>query len=109
MARLSLFRPNVSTIKDAERVALRWFSIGFVMLGSGFVLTFVLAGRSVGPAVLATGAVIGLGTVIWVALATRYNTVRKTCPRCSASNAVFRGENYFRCAACGFFAVLREM
>lgn len=109
MSRLSLLKPNVSTIKDAERVALRWFSIGFVMLGSGFVLTLVLAGRSIGPAVLAAGAVIGLGTVIWVLLATRYNTVRKTCPRCSTSNAVFRGESYFRCSSCGFFAVLREM
>ena len=105
----SLFKPNIRTIQDAERVTFRWFYVGFLAIGIGLGLTLTLLFSPIGVTVMGVGGAIVLLTIIWLALASKRSTVTKSCPRCGKQNSIFREEPYFKCISCGYFAILREI
>ncbi len=105
----SLFKPNIRSIQDAERVTFRWFYVGFLAIGAGLGLTATLFLSPVGIALIVVGSTTVLITIAWLVAASRRNTVVKNCPRCDRPNSVYREEAYFKCASCGYFAILREV
>lgn len=106
MSGRSSSKPQTNTIKDAERITIRWLGIGFLLMGLGFVLS--LASASTGVIAIIAGGAIVLGTVGWIVFVSRYNSVVKICPRCRQTNHMFSGETYFRCSSCGYFGVFGE-
>ena len=99
---------RIDTIARAERLVTRGLSLGGVVMCVGGILKLAFWGSSLGPCAFCLGVAILLGTFISIALANRYSTIKKDCPRCSKPNSVFPREAYFKCSSCGYFAILHE-
>ena len=105
----SLFRPSIRSIEEAERAIFRAFYVGFLIMAIGVGLIFTVVLMPVGVGLVALGGAILLVDMIWVTLASRKNKIVKNCPRCRKPNAVYSEERFFKCASCGYYAVLREV
>ena len=105
----SLFKPEIKSIEEAERAIFRAFYVGFLTMVVGFALIFTIFLMPEGIALMAIGGIILAANIVWIALASHKNKIVKKCPRCSKPNTVFAEERYFKCADCGFHAVLREI
>ena len=105
----SLFKSEIKSIEEAERATFRAFYAGFLVMAVGFGLIFTVFLMPVGIALMAIGGTILALNMIWVAAASRKNSIVKNCPKCRKPNKIFAEERFFKCTGCGFRVVLREI
>lgn len=104
----SLFKPQIKSIEEAERAIFRTFYVGFLTMAVGFGMLFTIVLMPLGIALMIVGGVILAMNMVWLALASRKNRTVKNCPRCHKPNRIYTEERYFKCAGCGYHAVIRE-
>lgn len=105
----SLLKPHIRSIEEAERATFRVFYIGFMIMAIGLVMILTVILMPIGIALMLVGGAILALNLMWLAVVSRKSRIVKNCPRCHKPNSIYAEERRFKCAGCGYYAILREI